>query len=108
MNKYAKLRDDLAAAVRVGMEAEAGEKDCGSCNFDAPSLYLPRWLSNEIKQAARLAGTRAEEWIYRDVKAWIFEPKTTGQAHRRTVNAEAMCHELQKRGYTASMYYRMD
>lgn len=106
--KYARFRDDLAAAVQIGRNAESDVKDDGACNFDAPSVYLPFWKSNEIRAAAALAGTRADSYEHRDVRAWLIEPVTNGQAHKRTVNAQAMCNELRKRGYCAEVRYVLD
>lgn len=107
-SKYINFRADLREAVRAGQIAEQNEPDTGACNFDAPTVYLPFWKAAEINIAAEMAGIHAHEWRRNGVKAWIFSPKTTGQANRRTVNAEAMANELRRRGYTASVYYQID
>lgn len=108
MEKYAKLRDDLSVALRVGMNAEKDVEDDGEINFDAPSLCLQGWLGNEIRQAAKDAGTYAIDNRYRNFRTWIFPPVSEGKAHKRTVNAVAMCNELKRRGYLASVEHTKD
>ena len=40
--KYQKLADDLKAAHAYGL-AHMGDDDGGTCNFDAPTLFLTGW-----------------------------------------------------------------
>lgn len=53
--KYAKLRDDYAAALAAGLEAAENKHDGGTCNFDSPALHLPRWNESLIEQAATVS-----------------------------------------------------
>lgn len=102
--KYSRLADDLRAALALGRQAERDETESNDVpNADAPSLFLPSWQGASIREAARLAGTTAAPVIHRDVKSWVFEPDTESNGSRRTVNAEAMAHELRRRGYLASI-----
>lgn len=108
--KYAKLRDDLAEALLKGEIAEMvfGD-DVGTCNFDSPTLLLPRWNTKLVEQAAMEAGTRCWKWT----GSWgggrfVISPHTHSQGYPRTRNAEAVSHYLKEAGYQAGMYYMMD
>ena len=106
--KYAKLRDDIRAALESTEWAEQTE-DGGTCNFDAPVLDLPRWNESMIKRAAAEAGGFAFKWRRgRKMLGWVISPRSSGQGNRRTRRAEAMRDELKKRGYSVGMYYQMD
>ncbi len=106
--KYAKLRDDLKAALSVGLSAAQRYEDTGTCNFDAPALKLPRWNSNKIEQAAREAGTRCFDWELWGTRRWVFGTPSVGQARRNEEAAEAMTAFLAARGYDAFCYQAMD
>lgn len=109
--KYAKLRDDLRAALEIGRAAQAANpEDGGTCNFDAPALYLPRWKAELVEQAAQEAEGRCWKWkrSWAGGSCWIFPPDSGAQANARTRNAEAMFKALQARGYDAIMYYQAD
>lgn len=106
--KYAKLRDDLKAACEAAAWT-LNTEDGGTCNFDAPTIDLPRWNAEKIKQAAEEAGVGAFRWRWGGtILGWVFSPRFTGQGNRRTRHAEAMSAELSRRGYDAGMYYQMD
>lgn len=106
--KYAKLRDDLLAAYAETEHLEQTE-DGGTCNFDAPVLHLDRWDGNKIKQAAKEAGGSAFKWTWGgSVMGWVFSPRSSGQANRRSRRAEAISEALKAKGYNAGMYYAMD
>lgn len=106
--KYAKLRDDLLAAYDETEHIEQTE-DGGTCNFDAPVLHLDRWDSKKIKQAAKEAGGSAFKWTWGSrVMGWVFSPRSSGQANRRSRRAEAISEALKAKGYNAGMYYAMD
>lgn len=106
--KYAKLRDDLLAAYAETEHIEQTE-DGGTCNFDAPVLHLDRWDGNKIKQAAKEAGGSAFKWTWGgSVMGWVFSPRSSGQANRRSRRAEAISEALKAKGYNAGMYYAMD
>ena len=106
--KYAQLRDDLRAACELTAHLENTE-DGGTCNFDAPTIHLPRWNSEKIKQAAREAGVGAFKWTWGSTTlGWVFPVRSSGQANRRSRRAEAVSAELKRRGYDAGMYCAMD
>lgn len=107
--KYAKLRDDLREALRIGRAAEdAAPEDGGTCNFDAAAIRLPRWNSALIEQAAQEAGSHCFDWNLWGTKSWVFCPDTRGQANARSRNAEAMTRALQAMGYDAMDYCQAD
>lgn len=107
--KYAKLRDDLKIALLAGKSAEqANPEDGGTCNFDSPTLILPRWRKALVKQAAEEAGTSCFEWKFGIPGKFVFTPLTGGQGNARTRNAEAVKNMLKTMGYDAYMYYQMD
>ena len=107
--KYAKLRDDLRAALQAGREAEAANpEDGGTCNFDSASLCLPRWSFAKVEQAAKEAGTNCFKWKAFGHTRLVFRPDTRGQGNARSRNAEAMTAALSKMGYDALDYCQMD
>lgn len=108
--KYAKLRDDLKIALLAGKSAEqANPEDGGTCNFDSPTLILPRWRKALVKQAAEEAGTSCFEWKSFGISGeFVFSPLTGGQGNARTRNAKAVMNMLKTMSYDASMYYQMD
>ena len=105
--KYAKLRDDLRKAMKAGEEVNFGE-DGGTCNHDAPSLTLPRWNSEKIKQAAEEAGTRVWVWSFYGNRRFVVGLPHTGQANRRCRVSKAMCKSLESSGYDVLEYSSMD
>ena len=106
--KYAKLRDDLKAALEETAYLETTE-DGGTCNFDSPVLELPRWNADKVEQAANEAGSSAFKWTAGStVLGWVFNPNSGGQGNRRTRRAEAISKALAAKGYSAGMYYQMD
>ena len=107
--KYAKLRDDLKAALNAGREAEAkNPEDGGTCNFDSAAIKLPRWNKALVLQAAEEAGTRAWEWNLWGTRMWVFVPDSHAQANARSRNAEAMVKVLTALGYDAMDYCQAD
>lgn len=106
--KYAKLRDDLLAAY-IATESIEQTEDGGTCNFDSPTLHLPRWNAEKIKQAAKEAGGSAFKWtVGGSLLGWVFSPRSSGQANRRSRRAEAISAYLKNLGYDAGMYCAMD
>lgn len=103
--KYKKLADDLKAAHAYGL-AHMGDDDGGTCNFDAPALFLTGWNKSLVEAAAKAAGVGCFEW--RNSKAYVFTVRGAGQGYTRTKAAEAMCRYLKEQGYKAGMYYQMD
>lgn len=105
--KYAKLAKDLKAALDYGA-SKMGADDGGTCNFDSPTLYLPRWNKDKIKEAAKAAGLRCSEWKPYGRTFWTFSVPCAGQGYTRTNAAEAMSAYLGDIGYDAGMYYQTD
>lgn len=105
--KYAKLAKDLKAALDYG-SSKMGTDDGGTCNFDSPTLYLPRWNKDKIKEAAKAAGLRCFEWKPYGRTFWTFSVPCAGQGYTRTNAAEAMSAYLRDVGYDAGMYYQTD
>lgn len=107
--KYARLYEDLKAALASGVAAEKeNPEDGGTCNFDSVMLYLPRWKRDKIAWAAKLAGTRATKFNSMGSGYFLFHPDTNSQGNARTRNAQAMCKALDSMGYPASMHHRAD
>lgn len=106
--KYAKLAKDLKAAHEYGL-AHMGADDGGTCNFDSPTLCLPRWNKEKVEAAVKEAGLRCFEWRpFGGTKFWVISVPGTGQGYTRTNAAEAMKEYLGNAGYHAGMYYQAD
>ena len=104
--KYAKLRDDLRKVYEIGKAAAAQVEDGGTCNFDAPSLLLPRWQSAKVKQACEEAGGDYFRWGYSN--RYVICLRLPGQAYKRETAAEAMTKALADIGYDALTYSAID
>ena len=105
--KYKKLADDLKAAHAYGL-AHMGDDDGGTCNFDAPTLFLTGWDKKLVEAAAKTAGVGCFEWTSLCSETYVFSVRGAGQGYTRTKAAEAMSHYLEEQGYDAGMYYQMD
>lgn len=105
--KYAKLRDDLRKVYEIGKAAAAQVDDGGTCNFDAPSISLPRWQSAKVKQACKEAGCGCFEWKSFG-RRWVIRFRIAGQAYKRETAAEAMTKALADMGYDALTYCAID
>ena len=101
-----KYNDDLKAALAYGLE-HTGD-DGGTCNFDAPALFLTDWKKKLVEAAARTAGVGCFEWEFLNSKAYVFSVRGAGQGYTRTKAAEAMSHYLKEQGYETMVYYQMD
>ena len=106
--KYKQLAEDLRRTAAAAIQATKDSEDGGTCNFDSPALYLPRWNAEQIKQAAAAAGVGAFKWESFGPVKWVFCPRSGGQGNRRTRCAEHMAAGLQAAGYDVTMYYQMD
>lgn len=107
--RYAKLRDDVIAALEVGREAErANPDDGGAYNFDSASIKLPRWKKALVEQALREAGTRGWVWFSYGGSRWVISPDTRGHCNARSRNSEAMTRALSEMGYDAFEYCALD
>lgn len=105
--KYACLRDDLRAAAETARQAAAQVHDGGTCNLDAPSIYLPRWKASLVEEAARQAGCGCFRWHC--AGSWVFPLRNiSGQAYRRETAAEAATAYLSAQGYDALTYCQID
>ena len=108
-DKYTKLSKDLATAYKKAVEAYQNSEDGGTCNFDAPSLLLPRWIEEKTKQAAKAAGLNCWKWELWGSKRFVFSlPVECGQGMRRTLIAEHMTRTLRGMGYDAMDYCQAD
>ena len=106
--KYAKLATDLAHAHAVALADSANVDDGGTCNFDSPTLRLPRWNKAHVQEAARVAGVGCFSWTGWGSPEWVICPRVPGQANRRTKCAERMHEVLTELGYDSGLYYQMD
>ena len=105
--KYKKLSEDLKKALAEAKKADFGE-DGGTCNFDAPAIYAPRWRADKVEQAAKEAGTTAFKWDWFGRTKFVFGVPTNAQGNRRTRVASAMRNALMEMGYETIMYMSMD
>ena len=105
--KYAKLRDDLRKVYEIGKAAAAQVEDGGTCNFNAPSISLPRWQSAKVKQACKEAGCGCFEWKIFG-RRWVISFRIAGQAYKRETAAEAMTKAFAGMGYDALTYCAID
>lgn len=105
--KYKKLSEDLKAAIETAKLFDNGE-DGGTCNFDSPSLALPRWNESKVKQAAKEAGTSCFKWELYGGARYVFTPPTRAQGNRRCRVSEAMCKALTDLQYDVLEYCAMD
>ena len=107
--KYLKLAKDLKAAYEYG-KAHMGTDDGGTCNFDSPTLYLPRWNKEQVKAAVKAAGLNSFEWkpFGRQRAFLVVSVPCAGQGYTRTNAAEAMSKRLGELGYDSGMYYQTD
>ena len=111
--KYAKLRDDIREALLRGEIAEevvySQHGDGGTCNFDSPVIYLPRWKKELVEQAAKEAGAHCWKLEYGFWKGcFLISPKTHSQGYPRTKNAEAMSSHFTSVGYMGGVDYQTD
>lgn len=106
--KYAKLRDDLRAALVSGRLAAEQVDDGGTCNFDAPALYLPRWNAAKVEQAAKEAGTGCYRQRMHVAMHVVFSTPQVGQARKNETAAKEMTRYLASCGYDATTYRQMD
>ena len=101
------LKEALIRAKEAALRF-ADEDDGGTCNLDAPMLYLKGWKKAEIEEAVNGAELRYFDTKIFGAKFYIICGGTFGQGNRRTAMAEEMCRVLKEAGFDASMYYQMD
>lgn len=105
--RYLKLAEDLKKALAYGL-SRAGNDDGGTCNFDSPTICLPRWNEKMVVAAAEVSGIGCHTWTGFGRKRFVFSVPGVGQGYTRTNAAEAMSQFLKDEGYDAGMYYQMD
>ena len=106
--KYKKLAEDLKQAHEAALAACAHVDDGGTCNFDSPALYLPRWNGEQVKEAAKAAGVGAWKWESFGPAKWVICPRSGAQGNKNTAVSEYMAERLRAAGYDCMMYYAMD
>lgn len=103
------LIDALEAAKAAALKARNLNEDGGACNFDSPSIALPRWKMAEVEACAKAAGLSCYSWKSWSGKRWVFTvPGPCGQGNCRSRMAEAMTAALSSFGFDAVTYYQMD
>lgn len=106
-----KLSADLGACVAQAYEENKDHEDGGTCNFDAPVVYLPGGHAGTISAAASLVGESCFEWQKRKkgpfFNFFVFSGPL-GQGNKRTAMAERISELMEIRGYHTSVYYQMD
>lgn len=107
--KYKKLYEDVLAAMSEAERvATENPEDGGTCNFDSPAVYLPKFNKKIVEKVFERAGTHSFEWKLFGKKMFVFGTRTGGQGNRRTRAAEAAYEVMKDRGYDATVYYQMD
>lgn len=106
--KYLKLSEDLNSAFKKAVEDCADGSDGGTCNFDAPALYLPRWNAERVEKAAKQAGHGCFTWNSYGEKRYVIALRLPYQGEKRSRIAEHMNGILKAMGYDSFMYYQMD
>lgn len=99
---------DVAAirwAIQQAQSVASGlrdEPDDGSCNLDNAYLSVPGMR----RSTAELCGIRitSSRWFGRIG----FVGNYSGQASRRTLEAQAICDSLKAQGYDAGVWYHTD
>ena len=107
MTKYELLTSALITA-KAAANQHNNDDDGGTCNFDTAFIRLPRWNRQQTIKAFANAGLRTDVWNIFGGSAYMILGCYTGQANRRTNQAEAVRDALQNAGYECSIYYQMD
>lgn len=104
-----KLTEALKKAVQVAKALQDTE-DGGSCNFDAPKLYLDGWTRAKVECAVEAAGLKCfdHRFFPKAKRGWVICGGTSGQGNRRSRMAERMAEYLTNVGYDCQMYYQAD
>lgn len=104
---YEKLTRDLALAKNATFVTILDNtEDGGTCNFDAPVLFVKNARIKELEKAAANAGVRISKWG--DGYYHIYGNFLCGQGDLRTRCAEAFAKSLKNSGWDTSVYYAMD
>ena len=108
MSKRSEILKNALIKAKEAALRFADVDDGGTCNFDAPTVFLKGWRKAEVEAAVNGAGLRC--WKYRATgsSAYIICGGAYGQGNRRTAMAEEMYRSLKSDGFDAGMYYQMD
>lgn len=107
--RYAVLAEALKAARNAGEQAaEAQGDDWGTCNMDAPAVFLPRWNRQQVEAAAEAAGVGCFKWNSMGGGCYVFPLRFGYQGNANTAAAEAARDSLKAAGYDALIYYQID
>ena len=104
IDKYEQLTLDLQHAGKTAAMLFGDSEDGGTCNLDAITMTLPHWNTNKVKTAAEAAGMSA----WKSSGYFVINPRTSGQANRRTRICGAIKKELKSKGYDVGMFYMVD
>lgn len=104
IDRYQQLTLDLQHAGRTAEMLFGDSEDGGTCNLDAITMTLSRWNVGKVKTAAEAAGMSA----WKSSGYFVINPRTSGQANRRTRICEAIKKELKSKGYDVGMFYMVD
>lgn len=108
-NKEAVKIGEILKAANLEAQKFINEPDGGTCNFDAPVIYLKGKRSNFIDQIEAAAGLELSKL---SGKYWggfyTVLINSSGQAARRTKMAETAANYMKKAGLETAVYYAMD
>ena len=72
------------------------------------ATYANVRVSNKARETHDIGQTVKVAFRGGSVMGWVFSPRSSGQANRRSRRAEAISEALKAKGYNAGMYYAMD
>ena len=104
VNKYEQLTLDLKQAAKTATMLFGDSEDGGTCNFDAITITLPRLNVGRVKTSVEAADMST----WKNGSYYVVNPRTSGQANRRTRICEAIKKELKSKGYDVGMFYKVD
>lgn len=113
-----KTQEQIEAILTAGNEAAIVAdpiQDGGTCNFDTPTLILPRVRAAAVEAAGEATGIHVHRIQWMGSTAWWISTESLGQGSRRTTMAEAATRamqakieELGRKDWSATTYYQMD
>ncbi len=110
MDKYAQLTHDLKAAHLAAIRKASSVDEAGTMNHDTAGAFLPHWIENKVKEAAKAAGFFAvkTDGRYLGKTGYFTFCRSCGIGNRRSAYAEAITAELDRRGYDVHCYQESD
>lgn len=115
MEQYAELIAALKRAQEAAKAAGLLSDDGGTCNFDAPVLFMPKGTRETTMDKIGLRGgvsfMKWESCPFAGAgrTAWlIFGDFMSGQGNRRSRIAEAFAASLKADGFESDTYYQID